>query len=229
MTDNTKTKIYSLSDNKRKNNEMLKLLAILFMVIDHIGAIIYPDTELFRVIGRLAFPIFAYQLAQGYAHTSNYNKYMFRLWIFAIISQIPYTLAFDTLRLNVMFTFVIALFLIDKVAKKEYYWLFSVLALVYFVEIDYSLYGILLPVAFYIFKDKKMWAFILTSIMTVIYMLYLQQFIVVYALIGIAIALYLPRNEVKVKMNKYFFYWFYPIHISILFGIKICVITFLLK
>lgn len=221
-------KAYALSDNTKKHNEILKLLAIIFMVIDHIGALMFTDVEILRMIGRLAFPIFAYQLAQGYRYTSNVNKYMFRLWVFALISQIPFSLAFDTFKLNIMFTFLVSLFLIDKIAKKEYYWLFFVLAIPYFVPIEFSWYGVVLPVVFYLAKDNKAIALALSVALTVLYMVFNHYFIAVYAILGAFIALYFPKHELNIKMNKYFFYWFYPVHLAVLFLIKMILIQLLM-
>lgn len=97
-----------------QRNDLLKLMALLTMLVDHIGYMYFPNEMLFRIIGRLAFPIFAYQIAIGYSKTSNLKKYALRLFTFAVITQIPYSffspdLAFDPLHLNVMFTFVISI------------------------------------------------------------------------------------------------------------------------
>ncbi len=91
-----------------KRNDVLKLIALLTMLIDHIGYLFYPDMMIFRTIGRIAFPIFAYQLAQGFIHTSNRRQYASRLAIFGLISAIPYAffnpqLNFDPLSMNIMF------------------------------------------------------------------------------------------------------------------------------
>lgn len=92
-----------------KRNDVLKLIAIISMIIDHVGAAFFPGMTIFRTIGRIAFPIFAYQLAKGYKHTSNLNKYAGRLFIFALISHVPYIyflgdgLTPNPLALNVMF------------------------------------------------------------------------------------------------------------------------------
>jgi hypothetical protein len=92
-------------------NDTLKLLAFLTMLIDHIGYMFFPNEMIFRIIGRLAFPIFAYQIAVGYSRTSNLKKYVLRLSLFALITQIPYSffnpdLKFNPIHLNVLFTFI---------------------------------------------------------------------------------------------------------------------------
>jgi hypothetical protein len=111
-----------------KRNDVLKLIAIISMIIDHVGAAFFPGITIFRTIGRIAFPIFAYQLAKGYKHTSNLNKYAGRLFLFALISYVPYIyflgdgLTPNPLALNVMFLLLAgigALMLFDR-AKSSF-------------------------------------------------------------------------------------------------------------
>ncbi|HYE12075.1 MAG TPA: TraX family protein [Patescibacteria group bacterium] len=98
-------------------NDTLKLLAFVTMLVDHIGYMFFPNEILFRIIGRLAFPIFAYQIALGYSRTSNLKKYVLRLSLFALITQIPYSffnpdIQFNLIHFNVLFTFIVAIGLI---------------------------------------------------------------------------------------------------------------------
>jgi hypothetical protein len=99
----------TITPSPSKRNDVLKLIAIMTMIIDHIGAAFFPEITLFRTIGRIAFPIFAYQLAIGYRHTSNLAAYAKRLFIFACISYGPYIyflgdgLTPNPLAFNVMF------------------------------------------------------------------------------------------------------------------------------
>ena len=70
----------------------LKIIAIITMIIDHLGYAIFGEFSFFNYIGRIAFPIFAFQISEGYIHTKNLKKYFLRLFLFAIISQIPFML-----------------------------------------------------------------------------------------------------------------------------------------
>lgn len=69
---------------------MLHILAMTLMLCDHLWATLLPGQEWLTCVGRLAFPIFAFMIAEGYAHTSNVKKYMGRLFVFALVSEIPF-------------------------------------------------------------------------------------------------------------------------------------------
>ena len=88
---------------KKLSTFTLKLIAIITMVIDHTGAIFFPDQMWLRAIGRIAFPIFVFLLVEGLFNTSNIKKYLTRLGIFALISEIPFDMAFYKARFGVDF------------------------------------------------------------------------------------------------------------------------------
>ena len=91
----------------------LKCIAAALMLTDHVGAILLPEVPVLRCVGRLAFPIFAFFIAEGYAHTRDFGRYFRRLAILAVVSEIPFNLengaVFDPARQNVLFTFCLAL------------------------------------------------------------------------------------------------------------------------
>lgn len=207
-----------------KHNDILKVIAIITMLLDHIGLVFFPQLAFLRIIGRIAFPIFAYQLTIGYRHTSNKRRYMSRLWIFAIISQIPYTLLFDTFDFNIMFTLLLSIVLMDQVTKGRWMWVFVGLAVVTIPEyipnipeFDYHWYGILAPLLFHWFYHSKEKALISQVLLVLAYIALGNWTVQVFALLGVLICLYLPKDAFKVHLNKYFFYWFYPAHLLILF------------
>lgn len=93
----------------------LKIIAIVSMFCDHFGDAFVGHFSFFNLIGRIAFPIFAFQISEGFMHTKNLKKYFFRLGIFTIISQIPFSLFSykflnaTSLSLNVFFTLFLGL------------------------------------------------------------------------------------------------------------------------
>jgi len=103
-----------MSAEPAPRNDVLKLIAMITMLTDHIGHMFFPQHAIFRSVGRLAFPIFAYLLAVGYEKTSSLKNYARRLFIFGLISQVPYSffspgLQFKPFNLNIMFTLLLGL------------------------------------------------------------------------------------------------------------------------
>lgn len=161
------------------STSMLKIIACLLMLIDHMGAALFPEAIIMRMIGRLSFPIFAYLIAVGYSKTNSFSKYLYRLFIFAAVSQIPFSLAFseqisihsfsDFVRffigtpsphLNIFFTLAIGLISIRVLDKGESIIgkMVAILALGITAQVfstDYGIYGVAMILAFYIFRDSK--------------------------------------------------------------------------
>ncbi|MCD7981004.1 MAG: conjugal transfer protein TraX [Clostridiales bacterium] len=153
------------------NGFELKMIAVVTMLIDHIGCVLFPGQMVFRYIGRIAFPIFVFLIVEGFYHTRSVRKYEIRLLIFALISEIPFDLAFNDSVLefqsqNVFFTLFLGLLMMDLITRagrcmgmEKGHW-FGILILVIFVvaasllKTDYSAGGILLFYCFYIFRDR---------------------------------------------------------------------------
>lgn len=100
-----------------QRNDALKMIALITMFIDHLGLMFFPELFWMRTIGRIAFPIFAYQLALGFKYTRSRSNYAFRLLTFAIVAQLPYSffnasLSFTPYSLNIMFTLLYALMML---------------------------------------------------------------------------------------------------------------------
>lgn len=139
----------------------LHILAMLFMLCDHLWATLFPAQEWMTCVGRLAFPIFAFMIAEGCYYTSNVKKYMLRLFLFAIISEIPFNLimgssVFYPFHQNVLWIFllgVLSIQIIEKAKKKQKKWIsFFVVCLV--LLMDFLLVTILsycVPDIIYIF------------------------------------------------------------------------------
>ena len=155
---------------------LLRIIACVAMLIDHIG-LAWNINEL-RIIGRLAFPIFAFLLVNGYRHTKNLNKYILRLGIFALLSEVPYDLflsrrAFNFGRQNVFFTLFLGLVmiaLIDILKEKSVFLAPIPVAVFCFsamiIDCDYGYLGILTVLAFHLFygTDAKNRTLLLLSI-----------------------------------------------------------------
>ena len=155
----------------------LHILAMAFMLLDHMWATVISENDWMTCVGRLAFPIFAFMIVEGYFHTRNLKKYAMRMLIFAIVSEIPFNLAvggriFYPVHQNVLWTFLIAIGLIrlNEIAReKGKPWLRIItgagtVALGYIVGlltmIDYFQIGILTVLVFYFFRERKWWCYI---------------------------------------------------------------------
>lgn len=155
----------------------LHLLAMGLMLCDHLWATLLPGQEWLTCIGRIAFPIFAFMIAEGYFHTSNPGRYLRRMLIFALLSEIPFNLIYGSSLIypfhqNVLWTFLIALLsirLIEKVkARGKWYLTAAAAAAVagfdyifgFIAMVDYLGAGILTVLVFYFFREKKWWCFL---------------------------------------------------------------------
>lgn len=149
----------------------LHIMAMVFMLLDHTWATVLSYNWM-TCVGRIAFPIFAFMLVEGFKHTTNLKKYMLRLLCFAIISEIPFNLmyggqVFYPVHQNVLWTFLLSLsgmWLMETVRKKKKVWL-SILTcfgvcvlgtvLGYLLFVDYYGCGILTVFIFYFFNRDK--------------------------------------------------------------------------
>ncbi len=110
----------------------LHILAMIFMLCDHMWATVIPGNLWLTCVGRLAFPIFAFLIVEGFFHTSNFKKYILRLFVFALLSEIPFNLMYSgswiyPFHQNVLWSFLLALLflkLIEVLKKKWKAWIF---------------------------------------------------------------------------------------------------------
>ena len=156
----------------------IKLIAVVTMLIDHIGVFFFPQAIFLRVIGRLSLPLFTWMIANGAYHTHNINKYLIRLFIFALISQIPFALAnqynpsiADPYRyLNVLFTLFLGLLAIKIIKENndKLIWL-AITAICAFaaniLNTDYGAFGVLSIVLFYLFFNSKTYMIISQAVL----------------------------------------------------------------
>lgn len=244
-----------MENKKGLTGNLLKLIAIVAMLIDHIATTIiwalYLDATvvngvhmmgdslpprakqlyfiytIMRIIGRLTFPIFAFTLVEGFLHTSNLKRYMKRLFIFALISEIPYDIAnshslISFSRQNVIWTFLIGLIILYFIKKIEEHEKRKVLTIgiillgeiaTFLIQSDYYLGGIIFISILYIFRNHPKYIMIgetiVLSIMSLIFMP-----VQIFGLISFILIKY--YNGMVGRGSKYLFYVFYPAHLLIL-------------
>lgn len=162
---------------------VLKIIALVTMLCDHLGYTLVGHLSFWNLIGRIAFPIFAFQISEGYTHTKNLKKYFFRLFVFAVISQIPFHLFLQKFipnsvgSLNIFFTLILGLLCMiiydcfsNIENKKLNYKIFGIeikkiIAVLFvfliayigkLINVDYGAWGIIVIFAFYLFKNNKL-------------------------------------------------------------------------
>jgi hypothetical protein len=231
--------------SKGLNGSTLKIIAIVAMLIDHIGATIvenmmysYAGNEqtiigayfIMRTIGRLSFPIFCFLLVEGFFHTKDIKKYVFRLFLFALISEVPFDYAFNQSFLeftsqNVFFTLflgVLMLWAIEHIKTrfngKNAVLIISIALVVVvaslladFIKCDYSSLGIIVILLMYTFKNNKLLKAVSVS--------FAFAFLTNFGLQTLAALAFIPisfYNGKKGLSLKYFFYAFYPVHLLLL-------------
>lgn len=210
------------------DRSVLKRIAVLTMVIDHVGAILFPDQIWMRVIGRVAFPVYAYCLAEGFRYTSDYRRYLGRLALFAILSEIPFDLAFygvpfSFAHQNVFFTLTLGLILLWVLERcREQLLLcagaFAVLCfLAQALHMDYGAGGLLMVFAFYLAQQGTSpwigWGIFV----------FINLFGYAGGVQWAAILALLPIGLYSGKAGKKkqrFFYWIYPLHLLLLWIIE---------
>ena len=216
------------------SNNQLKIIAMISMLIDHIGHTLFPNVIILRILGRIAFPIFAYMIAEGCLHTKNRLKYLLHLLILGLGCQIVYFIAMGSLYQGILLTFslsIILIYTLDYFIKKKNVLSFIIAILTtlliitisgvlpYFFkksgfEFDYGLIGVFAPVLIYYAKHKL---FKLIAVTICIVLLAIQyNSIEIYSLIALLfLVLY---NNKRGKYNlKYMFYIFYPLHLVVVY------------
>ena len=154
------------------NAVQLKILAMVFMLLDHMWATVIHGNEWMTCVGRLTFPIFAFQIAEGCARTHDPKAYRRRILIWALISEIPFNLMLCgrpiyPIHQNVLFTFWLSLFVIERMEQARnrggiwgmtlasvWPWFGCLLGFLGFV--DYFGYGVVICVMFYVFRSNKL-------------------------------------------------------------------------
>lgn len=152
----------------------LHLIAMALMLCDHLWATVIPGNDWMTCLGRLAFPIFAFMIVEGYFHTKNLKRYVLRLFLFALISEIPFNLMCSgnmiyPFHQNVMWTFLMGLgtvHLNELARRREKLWLCIMAAIGtlligyimgYLTMTDYYGVGVVTVLVFYFLRGRKWW------------------------------------------------------------------------
>lgn len=211
------------------SGNQLKMIALISMTIDHIGVQLLPQLTILRVIGRLAFPIYAYMIAEGCQYTRNRKTYLLAMWGLAAICQMVYYFAMGSLYMCVLVTFALAIGLIYAIDfgrnHKGIGWTVPALALIATVficevlprllpntdyAVDYGIWGVLLPVFAYLGTSQKD-KFALMSAGLIL--LNRSSGGIQWFSIAALLPLYFYNGTRGKRKLKYLFYIYYPAHL----------------
>ncbi len=221
---------------------VLKMIAIITMTIDHAGDVFIGHISWMNYIGRIAFPIFAFQISEGYLHTKNKKNYLMRLLILAIVSQYPFWLFRSTytsgFALNIFVTLFIGLIAIigyEQCLEKMNKWIGLLLVVCLastanLLKTDYGAFGVLLIFVFHFFKDKKLYlsiAYVILVLCNYLPSFIMSNFAYPYALLFVGtlvpLLFILLYNGKKGVDTKYILYGYYPVHLILLYVIHMIV------
>lgn len=217
------------------SQETLKVIACVTMLLDHIGAIFVSGYTL-RIIGRIAFPIFCFLMAEGAYYTKNPRKYALRLVIGALLSEIPFDLAFRrglTLQTqSVMLTLLLGFLAIEAIQKTDNGLIKLTITAIGFLlgqlfKTDYGGYGVLLIIL--LSQTRGQWwlqtvlvaavAWMMNSVKIPVFGMKIP--IEMFALLAmVPIGLYSGRKSSNNKAVQWAFYLFYPVHLTVLVVIR---------
>lgn len=196
---------------------MLEIIAMISMFLDHIGLYIFNNNFILRLIGRLAMPIYGYLIIQGKDKTKDINKYIIRLFIIAIISQIPFYLLGNK-GLNIVFTYVAYVGISKLRDKKLRFISIILLMIVSTLIIDYGMYAVLYLL---IMDNGSRLLKLLGLNMIYTYIGWTYQ--------GFALLAYIPikiYEKYKIKLPerlRYIYRVFYPLHLLLILFIKLII------
>ncbi|TLS50500.1 conjugal transfer protein TraX [Paenibacillus antri] len=204
----------------------MQWVAMITMLIDHIGIVWFPDSPIWRIVGRIAFPVYTYLIAVGLSRTRSVPKYLLRLALLAVISQAPFALLFDTYTINVIGTFFVsaaAVYGMERWKDNPLGYAFPIAAAVLLeaVAFDYGAYGLLLLL---IFRYTTRHVTLLSHFgLNIIYVLLFQAPLQVFSILPTLVVAYAPSALAKASYRAPSWLWrsFYPAHLIVLYILAI--------
>ena len=217
------------------NGTQLKWIAVFTMLLDHAGEILFPRITIFRILGRLSYPIFAFMIAEGCRYTKNKLRYFLVVFGLGVSCQAVYTWVTGDTRLNILLTFSGSVLLIYALQaayhaenwKKQALWstvfaagFLAVYGLDQVLRIDYGFWGVMVPVFVSFAHLQKLPHWTAVLLLGIGLVLVGTEYVAMqdYALLALPLLLLYNGKAGRYRM-KYFFYIFYPVHLAVLQGI----------
>lgn len=216
-----------ISKNWELTAYQLKMIALISMLLDHVARIFLPHLYILKMVGRLAFVLYSFLLVEGFVHSKNLKRYFIRLLVFAVLSEIPFDLAFygtwlEASHQNVFFSLTAGLLSLFVVSSKK---LASDLKVLYVVGLvtlcnilrfDYYYLGVFQVLCFYAYRSSVVKKFLTVGILNVFYMFRIS-------IQSVAVVGFLPiyvYNGKEGKKTGLLYYTYYPLHLLIYWVIR---------
>ncbi|WP_199296043.1 MULTISPECIES: TraX family protein [unclassified Trichocoleus] len=202
------------------NNFHIKLLAAIFMVIDHVGVVFFPNVLAFRVVGRLSFPLFAWLLTQGEQHTRNIERYLIRLLLLGIVSQPLYVVALQGEFLNILFTLMlgVAMLRLGRRYPEQRYWIWAAsMVAAELLKFEYGAYGLAIIGLLSQFRSSYYWWGIWLGLH--LFLAIASSNFGLFQLPAVVTPLLLLVTNQQKGPTVRWFYTFYPAHLLLIWAI----------
>ncbi len=220
------------------DTDFLKLIAVLSMTVDHVGAVFFPEYPVFRWIGRMAFPLFCYCMTVGLLYTHDIRRYLARLGVFALLSQPFWILAFNAddflgnlLNFNIFFTLFVSLLAMWGLKERRWLLFLGCVLLLAFVNFDYSVTGVMLMLIFYLCRRRPALGALLYTLSYLPALwggspedplaCHLGPLWIGFEFFALlALPLIFFRTRTGLRIPKWFFYGYYPAHLLAIFLVR---------
>lgn len=204
------------------SQSVLKIIAMFTMLIDHIGAVLFPEIPIFRIVGRIAFPIFAYLIAEGCKYTKNKTKYLLRVVICAISFQVVRFCIDHSFTPSVVWSYAMVILFSMLMDWAKIKWntryivptLFAIVSSIFALAFrwEYLCFPMLIGIAAYLIKKQWLQWLSIGALLVVLGMTAEYQ---LWGLLAMPILMLYNGKRGKLKLG-YTMYIFYPIHYIIL-------------
>ena len=200
---------------------VLKIIAVITMTMDHYSKIA-DGPEWFSLVGRVSFPLFAFLIGEGFRYTKDRKKYFYRIFLYALVLQIPDLLSIEKYDGNIFFTLsfgILSLLILNNTKLNKFIKIILVIIIVVSAEmltLDYGSYGVMIIIIFYLFRENNiMTAFSFTAV-NILWISFFQMSATQLYSIFVLPLIFLYNGEEGKKM-KLFFYLYYPLHLIVLY------------
>ena len=200
---------------------VLKIIAVITMTMDHYSKIA-DGPEWFSLVGRVSFPLFAFLIGEGFRYTKDRKKYFYRIFLYALVLQIPDLLSIEKYDGNIFFTLSfgsLSLLILNNTKLNKFIKIILVIIIVASAEmltLDYGSYGVMIIIIFYLFRENNiMTAFSFTAV-NILWISFFQMSATQLYSVFVLPLIFLYNGEEGKKM-KLFFYLYYPLHLIVLY------------